>query len=224
MHSDPRYLVCPRCGRRLTYPMPEPVAGPAGPQGERGPKGDPGPQGKPGLPGKEGPRGEAGPQGPKGERGEPGPRGEQGPMGPSGGLEPAVYGSFSCCRPIIANGEKDQTLALPLGADHLYGMTMQEGGQGIVIQKAGVYLLSYGVSTSSQKIAEAAIMLSVGGTALTPSKRTVPQGGASIACQTILPLYQGDVLELCIQANEPLLLADQGISAYCAIALLGPIA
>ena len=110
------------------------------------------------------------------------------------------------------------------GADHLYGMTMQEGGQGIVIQKAGVYLLSYGVSTSSQKIGEAAIMLSVGGTALMPSKRTVPQGGASIACQTILPLYQGDVLELCIQANEPLLLADQGVSAYCAIALLGPIA
>ena len=34
MHSDPRYLVCPRCGRRLTYPMPEPVAGPAGPQGD----------------------------------------------------------------------------------------------------------------------------------------------------------------------------------------------
>jgi hypothetical protein len=227
MHSDPRYLVCPRCGRRLTYPLPEPVIGPPGPQGERGEKGEPGPQGEPGAPGKEGPRGEQGPQGnpgPQGPKGEQGPQGEQGHMGPSGSQEPAVYGSFSCSQPLIVPEGIQAPAPIPLKCDASYGIAVLEKEQEIAIQKAGVYQIGYGISVGTENQGNAAAMITIGGKPCLPSKRTLAKGCIPAAAQIILPLYQGDTLQLSIQTDASLLLGEPNISAYLTIAFLGPMA
>lgn len=74
----------------ISEQMPEPLPGPAGPegpvgkdgpQGERGPEG---PIGKEGPPGPQGPQGATGIAGPAGERGEKGADGLPGPIGPQG--------------------------------------------------------------------------------------------------------------------------------------------
>jgi len=96
--------LCASASRAAVQPLPTPVVGPAGANGQPGVQGLTGPRGEPGVRGVAGPRGLTGPAGGVGPQGAPGlngapgadatgvqgdtgpqgPQGDQGPAGPSG--------------------------------------------------------------------------------------------------------------------------------------------
>ena len=119
------------------------VPGPTGPTGPAGEIGPTGPTGPAGLDGAAGELGPTGPTGPAGEIGPTGPTGPIGPTGPAAPLEEVQFAQLASAAQAMTNGD-------------FYAMTPQmtrstqrdiTPGVNSVTLQAGVYQISYTVST-----------------------------------------------------------------------------
>ncbi len=132
------------------------VIGATGPRGPQGPQGPVGATGATGATGPQGPIGPVGPQGPVGATGATGAQGPQGPVGPTGatgaigpqgpqgpaGVQDSIYAE-------IATFSAVSGAVIPLILGGSTTPTVMSVGAGAVNVPAGVYLISYGVSSGS---------------------------------------------------------------------------
>ena len=193
---------CPKCNGARACKCERGPKGPRGYQGPVGPKGEQGPSGPKGSPGPQGPRGF---QGFPGANGEPGPQGVQGPKGDRGeqgipgpaGLLSAAHGFGICNAASYASGPVNFVMAGPMQDVELIR-------DGLKVQIAGVYQISYKVILSSKAITciPSRFQVTINDAIRVDSSLTESTTSTVLTSTDLFSLQTGDVVKLVADLQE----------------------